>query len=155
MNATISSFEWPINTMSTDIKHLSFLAEYAKDNDPCSGAKVAAAIQIKNTLVILGYNKNKTDPWAARFAKNPEANSIHAEVSAIKNTINHFRGEKYARDVLKNATLYICRVKRITQYGEYIWGMAKPCTGCMDAIRIYHIKRVVYSENGIGNYNEI
>ena len=36
----------------TDRKYLSFLAEYAKDNDPCSGAKVAAAIYVKNTLII-------------------------------------------------------------------------------------------------------
>ena len=141
--------------MSTDVKYLSFLAEYAKDNDPCSGAKVAAAIYVKNTLIILGHNKNKTDPWAARFAKNPDADWIHAEVSAIKNTINHFRGEKLARPILAAATMYICRVKRITQHGEYIWGMALPCSGCVDAIRQYKIKRVVYSLEGIGNYNEI
>jgi tRNA(Arg) A34 adenosine deaminase TadA len=141
--------------MSNNIKYLAFLAEYAKENDPVSGAKVAAAIYVKNSLIILGHNKSKTDPWAARFAKNPDADFPHAEISAIKRTINHFRGEKYARDILESATLYVCRVKRITQYGEYIWGSAKPCSGCMEAIRIYNIKRVVYSLDGTGNYNEI
>ena len=141
--------------MNSNTKYLAFLAEYAKENDPCSGAKVAAAIYVKNSLIILGNNKKKTDPWAARFAKNSEADFIHAEISAIKNTINHFRGEKYAREILENATLFVCRVKRISQNGEYIWGMAKPCTGCMDAIKRYNIKRVIYSEEGTGNYNEI
>lgn len=141
--------------MSNNTKYLSFLAEYAKDNASSAGAKVAAGILIKNTLLILGYNKDKTDPWAARFAKNSEANSIHAEVSAIKNTINHFRGEKYAREVLENATLYVCRIKKESQNGEYTWGLARPCSGCMNAIKEFNIKRVVYSEAGIGNYNEI
>lgn len=142
--------------MSNNNKYLSFLAEYAIDNDPCSGAKVAAGILVKNTLFIIGYNKNKTDPWAARFAKNPEADWIHAEVSAIKNTINHFRGERYAREILKNATMYVCRVKKENQYGlDYTWGLARPCTGCMSAIKEYEIKRVIYSEDGTGNFNEI
>ena len=141
--------------MSNHTKYLAFLAEYAEENEPVSGAKVAAAIYIKNSLIILGHNKSKTDPWAARFAKNPDADFPHAEISAIKNTINHFRGEKFAREILKSATLYVCRIKRITQYGEYIWGMALPCSGCADAIREYKIKRVVYSLNGTGNYNEI
>ncbi len=141
--------------MSSNIKYLTFLAEYAKENDACSGAKVAAAIYVKNSLIILGHNKNKTDPWAARFAKNPDADFPHAEISAIKNTINHFRGEKYAREILKSATLYVCRVRRITQHGEYIWGSAAPCIGCMKAINEYAIKRVVYSLDGTGNYDEI
>lgn len=141
--------------MSSNIKYLTFLAEYAKENDPAGEHRVAAAIYIKNSLIILGHNKNKTDPWAARFSKNSDADFIHAEIAAIKNTINHFRGEKYAREILENATLFVCRVKRVSQNGEYIWGMARPCTGCMDAIRRYNIKRVIYSEEGTGNYNEI
>ena len=138
-----------------DLRYLNLLFEEAIDTDPVGGAKICAALVFKKTLVIIGTNSKRTDPWALRFAKNNDADTIHAEVQAIKNAVNHFRGESNAKEFIKNATLYICRAKRKSKYGPWIWGLAFPCSGCMEAIKDFGIKRVVYSEEGIGNYGEI
>ena len=129
---------------SKDKRYLNLMFEEAKETEAVSGARIAACIVFKKTLVIIGTNQEKTDPWAARFAKNDEANSPHAEVQTIKNAINHFRGDYEA---IAGATMYICRAKRDGIGGKWIWGLAKPCSGCMEAINFFKLKRVVYSTN--------
>lgn len=135
---------------STHKKYLDLLFSEARESEPVAGARIAACIVFKKTLVVIGTNQNRTDPLAQRFAKNPEADTIHAEVQAIKNTINHFRGDY---EMLNGATMYICRAKRSGIGGDWIWGLAKPCDGCMKAIDFFGIKKVIYSEEGIGKFN--
>lgn len=137
--------------MSKHLKYLELLFEEAKETDATAGARVAAALVFKKTLVIMGTNSNRTDPLAARFSKNEDATCIHAEVQTIKNSLNHFRGDY---EMLDGSTMYICRAKKDGPKGSWLWGKAKPCSGCEKAIEFFGIKKVIYSEEGTGNFSE-
>lgn len=125
-----------------DMKYLNFLAEMAQESPAYANAKVASLILFKNGLIITGTNQNRTDPWAQRFARKEEAIYIHAEVQAIKTAVNHFRGD---RNALQGASIYVARVKRSSPTGPYVWGLARPCEGCSEAIELFGVKRVVYT----------
>ena len=61
---------------------------------------------------------------------------------AIKNAINKIDLEKFS-----NSILYICRVKIYKK--KFVFGLAKPCDGCMKAISTFNIKKVYYTlDNG-------
>lgn len=106
------------------------------------GARVGAAIVLKNKVIAFGQNKNKTHPFQAEYAKRPEALYLHAENDAIKNAL-----KRVSVDDLRKATLYVARAKKIgtTGRGPFVYGLAKPCKGCMGAIGTYELKRVVYT----------
>jgi len=123
-------------------KYMNTLAKLAIAVEPVAQARLAAAIVYKNQLISFGINQRKTDPFQAKFSKNSEAIYIHAENSAIKNALRDLSIEK-----LSKATLYICRVKKLDN--RFVFGMAKPCVGCMKAIINFDIKKVYYSlDNG-------
>ncbi|NDB61641.1 hypothetical protein EB001_24855, partial [bacterium] len=63
---------------------LHTLAKIAEANDD-SNIRFAAAVVYRNKIVSVGYNRRKSHPFQAKFAKNPEAIFLHAEVHAIKN----------------------------------------------------------------------
>ena len=124
-----------------DMRIMDFLRRQAIDNDIRSRAKLAAAVCIKNRIISLGTNQLKTHPFQKAYAKNSEAIFLHAEINAIRNSLNHLSPED-----LKQATLYVYRVKRPEEKSiNWVNGMAKPCTGCMGAIVEFGFKRVVYT----------
>lgn len=128
------------------LKYVRFLREIAEENEPVDSSRMAAGLLMKNNLFVMGKNSYRTDPWAVRFQKNPEANTLHAEIDTIKRAVNHHRGD---RNALVGSVLYICRVKRPGPHSNnFIWGLSKPCIGCMDAIELFGIKRVVYTLDG-------
>lgn len=130
---------------SRDHRHIEMLAEQAKEQDPVFRAQICAMLTVKNKPVSFGFNQNKTHPLAAKFSKHEEAVYIHAEIHSI---INALRANKDCR--FDCATMY---VSRVLQSGE--WGMAKPCDGCMKALKAYGISRVVYSVAETGKFEEM
>lgn len=127
--------------MKTQTKIINELLKIAEDVVPVSRAKLCAAIVVKNNIVSIGINQRKTHPMQAEFAKNEHACYLHAEIDAITKAKRRINKEDF-----KKATLYVVRVKRINQ-GSYFPALAKPCSGCQEAIREYGIKRVIYTEN--------
>ena len=126
---------------------LHTLAKIAEANDD-SNIRFAAAVVYRNKIVSIGYNRNKSHPFQAKYAKNPEAIYLHAEVHAIKNALRELSVEE-----LKNTELYISRVKK-PQAGDnhFVWGLSKPCAGCARAIAEFGIKRTIYTCDEVGNY---
>jgi deoxycytidylate deaminase len=101
-------------------------------------AKVSAAIVLKNGVIAYGINKKKSHPFQAKYCKNVESIFLHAENCAIHNALRLLDV-----DDLQYCELYICRMKKIN--GIYVYGMAKPCDGCMKAILEFDIKKVYFT----------
>ena len=131
--------------VKTDILHT--LAKFAEANDG-SNVRFAAALVRNNKIVSVGFNRMKSHPFQAKFAKNDQAIFLHAEVHAIKNALREINVEE-----LKNTELYISRVKRPKAGDDhFVWGLSKPCPGCARAIAEFGIKRTIYTCDEIGNY---
>jgi tRNA(Arg) A34 adenosine deaminase TadA len=126
---------------------LHTLAKIAEANDD-SNIRFAAAVVYRNKIISVGYNRRKSHPFQAKFAKNPEAIFLHAEVHAIKDALRDISVEDLAR-----CELYISRVKK-PKAGDkhFVWGLAKPCCGCQRAIAEFGIKRTIYTCDETGNY---
>ena len=126
---------------------LHTLAKIAEANDD-SNIRFAAAVVYRNKIISIGYNRRKSHPFQAKFAKNPEAIFLHAEVHAIKDALRDISVEDLAR-----CELYISRVKK-PKAGDkhFVWGLAKPCCGCQRAIAEFGIKRTIYTCDETGNY---
>ena len=134
-----------------DIRFMQIVRRHAIDTEKVYNCKMASALVIKNQLISLGRNCNRTHPLAARYGRHRDGVFLHAEVAAIVNALNHVNKADLAR-----STLYIHRVKRPSAYSsEWVDGMAKPCTGCMDAIEAFGIKKVVFSTNTQDEYQEL
>ena len=135
--------------MSTSIRRdreiIQYLYRLAYDHETTlnNGAKICAAVQIKNQLISIGFNQGKTHPLQARFGRNADSIFLHAEISAIKNALNHIHA-----DDLIGATLFVARAKRNKARD---WGLAKPCEGCTEAINFFGISTVNYTTD---NRNE-
>lgn len=111
----------------------------AQDVSPVSASRIAAKITIGNKEVGFGTNQYKTDPLQKKYGKNSDAICVHAEISAIKNSLRRIN-----RDDLSRATIYIARAKN-NENNDFVYGLAKPCIGCMRAIVAFDIKRIVYT----------
>ena len=126
---------------------LHTLAKIAEANDE-SNIRFAAAVVYRNKIVSVGYNRMKSHPFQAKYAKNSEAIYLHAEVHAIKNALREIPVED-----LPKCELYITRVKRPRSHSDgFIWGLSKPCAGCQRAIAEFGIKRTIYTCDEVGNY---
>lgn len=122
-------------------KYVSTLLSIAEDiEEPVRCYRLAAGIIYKNTLVSVGVNSYKTDPFQAKYSKNEKAIHLHAEVSAIKNALRHL-----SVDDIQKATLVVVRVKRKTNKEPYSAAMAKPCSGCRRCMVEFGIKNVYYT----------
>jgi tRNA(Arg) A34 adenosine deaminase TadA len=132
---------------------MQFIRRQAIDVEPIGHSKIAAALVIKGNIISVGKNRNKTHPMQSKygknkFGKNKDSIHLHAEVSTIVNSLNHV-----SKEDLKNATMYIHRVKRPGPNSkQWIDGIAKPCSSCMSAIAAFNIKKVVYSTENQDHY---
>lgn len=119
---------------------LHTLAKIAEANDD-SNIRFAAAVVYRDKIISVGFNHKKSHPFQAKFAKNPHAVFLHAEVHAIKNALR----EMPVTDLTK-CDLYITRVKKPRSFADkFIWGLSKPCPGCERAIVEFGIKRTIYT----------
>ena len=120
---------------------LEILTKIATQNDEYPRARMASALVKSNKIMAIGINRRKTDPLQAKYSKNKDAIFLHAEINCIKNALR-----EYVAEDLRNATLYICRVKRPNEKSrKWVHGMAKPCEGCFRAIAEFGIRNVVYT----------
>ena len=123
------------------------LAKIAEANDD-SNIRFAAAVVYRNKIISIGYNRKKSHPFQAKYAKNADAIYLHAEIHAIKNALREISVED-----LKDTELYITRVKKPKSHSNhFVWGLAKPCCGCERAIAEFGIKRTVYTTDETGKY---
>jgi cytidine deaminase len=122
-------------------KIFSLLKQVAIANPRVSGAKLAAAIVNKNKIISIGVNSMKSSPLQAKYATNKDLSIyLHAEISAIKNALRQIDVEDF-----KKVSLYVCRVKYDILTNSIVYGLAKPCSGCMRAIFEFDIKKVYYT----------
>lgn len=127
---------------------MQLVRRHAIDAEKAYNCKMAAAIAIRGQIISLGQNSKRTHPMAARYCRHGDAIFMHAEISAISNSLNHISTEQ-----LKSSTLYIHRVKRPTQFAvDWADGLAKPCSGCARAIVAFKIPRVVFSTDQKDSY---
>ena len=110
------------------------LSEIAHAGDRIANYKLAAALRYKNRIIAYGVPSYKSSPFQKKFGIDDNHIFLHAEISAIKNTLRHIDAATLSR-----CSLYVCRVK---QSG---WGMAKPCGGCQRAIAEFGIKKVYFT----------
>jgi len=129
---------------------LHTLAKVAEANDD-SNIRFAAAIVRGNKIISIGFNRNKSHPFQAKFAKNEMAIFLHAEVHAIKNALREI-----SVDELSKCDIYITRVKK-KKAGDnhFVWGLSRPCPGCEKAITEFGIRRTVYTCDETGNYEVV
>ena len=137
--------------MTKDKKYMDFVRRLATSNS--MKMKLAACLVIRNEIISVGFNSDKSHPLQKRFAKNNDAIFKHAEVDCIIKALKVVDEED-----LKDATLYVHRVKKKNK-GDANWvtGLAEPCPGCQKAIEHFGIKRTVYStdEEGLIGFNQL
>ncbi len=121
-------------------KQINLLATIAEDNDAVSNARVAAMVFYKGSVISIGFNQNKSHPFAAKYSRHPDAIYLHAETDAILKA-----KKRLSDDELKKATLIICRRKYEENGSNILYGLAKPCCGCAKCIAAHEIKKVVYT----------
>lgn len=122
-------------------KFINLLSKVASDIAWEGNARLAAAVVYKNEIVSFGVNEFKTHPFQAKFGRNDASIYLHAETSAIKNALKVLDEEE-----LSKSALYVCRVKfEDLRRKKLIFGLAKPCDGCIRCIHTFGIKKVIYS----------
>jgi deoxycytidylate deaminase len=135
--------------MTRDQKYMALTRRLAINNP--MKIKLAACLVIRNEVISVGLNSEKSHPMQKRFGKNSESIFKHAEVDAILGALRHIDS-----DLLKRSTLYVFRVKKKNK-GDMtlVDGMAEPCSGCKKAIEHFGIKKVVYSTDNPDMYGII
>lgn len=126
-----------------DRRVIDGLYKLAQDITPVKSSRLAACIVIKNTIIGYGFSQMKSHPFQAEFAKNPDAIFLHAETDAIKNAL-----KRVSQEDLSKSTLYIARAKKDHHTKKWMYGLAKPCPGCMRAILTFDIPHVIYTVEG-------
>lgn len=136
--------------MNKDIVNMLFDLAVDHESDLC--ANLSAAVVKRNKILSFGFNQKKTHPFQALWGKNEESIYWHAETQAIHNAIKRHGEEK-----IHGADLYVTRAKKESPRGKYIYGMACPCEGCMNAIKYYGIKNVYFTaaEEEIGVISKV
>jgi len=131
--------------VKTHKHYLDFLTDVAENSVRFAEHRVAACIVYKRKIVSVGVNSLRTDPFAAKYQKHPEAIYLHAETAAIKKA-----DRILSKKQLRKSTLYICRLS----HTDLRWAMSAPCVGCRRAIIEYELKRVVFT-TGANEYDTL
>jgi tRNA(Arg) A34 adenosine deaminase TadA len=131
--------------MKKDQNFISVLKKISQDIECVGNQTLAACVVKRNKIISFGHNKNKTHPLQNKFNKHPQAIYLHAEIDAIKNALKRASVED-----LVGSTLYIVRTKK-----DGSEGLAKPCSGCMQAIESFNIGKVIYTTNAQGCFKKI
>lgn len=131
------------------VKMLQTLSKIAEDVPIAGRARIAAAIVYKNEIVSIGTNQRKSHPLQAKFSRHYQAIHIHAEIDAIARAVKRIDARRLAQ-----STLYVARAKLDSTGGNWMWGLAKPCSGCTRAIASFDIKNVVWTLDAAYSDNE-
>lgn len=117
---------------------------------------MGCVITYKKRIIGSAANSDKTHPMQAKYnqyrkfnkTKNGIKHSMHAEIAAI-NSIPYVTGREVEWSKVK---IYIYRISP-GKPGQY--GMARPCPGCMQAIRDMGIQHVYYTGEGSYIYERL
>lgn len=110
----------------------------AEDLTPVAHARIVAAIVKKNRIVAIGTCQYKSHPYQKLFGRNDKSIYLHAEIDAI------LKAKRRGIDLTKT-DMYVIRVKHLED--NFVYGLAKPCSGCSKAILAEGIRQVYYSED--------
>jgi len=123
----------------------TMLGGVAESIPKIANAQIASAIIVKNDIISIGIAEKKTHPLQNRFKKCEEAIYLHSEIDAIRKALR-----LVSVNDLKKSMMMIARVKKIGIRPPYLlgWGLAKPCSGCRQAIEAFQIQKVLYTVDG-------
>ena len=93
--------------MTKHQKIMDQLATLARDVTPVSGARIAAALVYKRSILAFGVCETKSHPLQNKYNRHPSAIYLHAEIACIKNAIR----AGVTEDIFRRSTLYVCRQK--------------------------------------------
>lgn len=129
--------------MSQIIKMLTKLAVSQGGFDSSRRVPMAAGIVYKRHLIATGVNQKKTHPLMLGNGYRTDQLYMHAEVDAIRNALRLVTPKQ-----LKQCELHIVRVKRPHIASKrWVYGLAKPCSGCQNVIKRYGIETVVWTKD--------
>jgi tRNA(Arg) A34 adenosine deaminase TadA len=114
------------------------LYNMAKNVEPIQSARIVAGIHRKGKLLAVGFNQRKSHPLQAKWASRPERIFLHAEIDAVRNYLYNSTA-----DSLESCSILVVRVKR--SGNSWVYGTAKPCSGCMRALEFYGLKNVEWT----------
>lgn len=119
-----------------------YLTKLALENPGVAGKfKLAAGVFLKRNLIAWGVNSYKTHPITLQGEYKEEQVYLHAEADALRKALKLLTLEE-----LSNSSMEVVRVKKNPK-GLYVYGMAKPCKGCLSLIKSFGIKEVRWSED--------
>jgi tRNA(Arg) A34 adenosine deaminase TadA len=105
-----------------------------------------AAITYRDKIMGLGFNQLKSHPFQKKYGRHEDAIYLHAETSAIQNTIR-----VHGDEILEKCSMYVCRMKYVdTNKERMIQGLSRPCHGCAQCISTFGIKNVYFTCNEVG-----
>lgn len=144
-----------MNISKFDKKMFAVARKIAKTSD-FDSFHMGCVIVYKHHIIGAASNSDKTHPMQAYYnqyrnfnkTKNGIKHSIHAEIAAI-NSIPYTIGKEVEWSKVK---IYIYRIAP-GKIGGY--GLAKPCAGCMQALRDMGIKHIYYTGEGSYIYEEL
>lgn len=111
---------------------------------------IASALVYRNKVVSYGVNQMKTHPYQKRYGKNVDSIFWHSETSAIYTADKRIKFNKF-----EDSILYVARIKYdSSEKTNFVSGLASPCPGCLQCIKDYGIKKVIYTMNHIDGYKE-
>ena len=111
--------------------------ELAKSNPVEKLPRMAAIIAHRGRIVSIGFNRKKSHPLQAKYAKHPECQFLHAEIDAIRKALKKFSPEE-----ISNFTMFVARVRK-----DDLPALAAPCYGCSNALKDFGIKEVYYTKD--------
>lgn len=120
----------------------SLLFETALATPRVGSGKLAAAVVYRGNVASVGFNQNKTHPMQLKWMVNPKRITLHAEVNALCRASRILDEYEFSR-----SSIYVARVKKEEIRGNWTYGMAKPCAGCMRCIMSFGIRELWYSTN--------
>ena len=112
------------------------LGNLGERSDYPGNQRIASMLTFKNTIIAEGNNQFKTHPLQKRYATNPEALWLHAEIDTISKALKTLDTHQF-----RNTTLYVARLKKDGTVGK-----ARPCHGCANLIKQMRIGRIVWTE---------
>lgn len=136
------------NITKNDIRFFNLAREISKKGENNREYKIGAIAVLNNKVISRGYNRYKTDPLQAKYAKYRTdderillyKSKVHAEFDCIKKIIH--------LDIpWSKVKLYVYRPLKSRECG-----MARPCASCMQLIHDVGIRHIYYTNN-IGTYS--
>jgi deoxycytidylate deaminase len=125
---------------------IEILEKIAINLSPNACSRISAAITRRNKIISFGNNERKSHTFHFQFRRNDSSPYFHAETNVIYNAL------RFNSDIdLSKCDLWICRMKKCPENGDnkFIRGLARPCEGCIQAIKKYEFKNVYYTLDNI------